>query len=83
MYMPPEALVASCRYGTSLDIFSFGHLALFVGLQVSASCSKVIKIRVSFSFRYFLVIFSSLPIPILKIHADNFLGHSEVRRREQ
>ena len=67
VYMPPEALVASSRYGTSLDIFSFGHLALFVGLQVSVSCSKVIKIRVSFSFRYFLVIFSSLPIPILKI----------------
>ena len=35
VYMPPEALEVSCRYGPSIDIFSFGHLALFVGLQVS------------------------------------------------
>jgi mitogen-activated protein kinase kinase kinase 7 len=35
MYMPPEALTAEARYGTSLDIFSFGHLGIFVGLQVS------------------------------------------------
>ena len=28
-YMPPEALAANSRYGPSLDIFSFGHLALF------------------------------------------------------
>ena len=35
VYMPPEALQASSRYGPSLDIFSFGHLALFVGLQVN------------------------------------------------
>ena len=34
VYMPPEALEASSHYGPSLDIFSFGHLALFVGLQV-------------------------------------------------
>ena len=34
VYMPPEALEASSRYGPSLDIFSFGHLTLFVGLQV-------------------------------------------------
>ena len=34
LYMPPEALEASSRYGPSLDVFSFGHLALFVGLQV-------------------------------------------------
>ena len=33
-YMPPEALEASSHYGPSLDVFSFGHLALFVGLQV-------------------------------------------------
>ena len=35
VYMPPEALEASSRYGPILDIFSFGHLALFVGLQVA------------------------------------------------
>ena len=34
VYMPPEAMKTKARYGPSLDIFSFGHLALFVGLQV-------------------------------------------------
>ena len=34
VYMSPEALSASSRYGPSLDIFSFGHLALFTLLQV-------------------------------------------------
>ena len=35
VYMPPEAMTTASRYGPSLDIFSFGHLGLFVGLQVS------------------------------------------------
>ena len=35
VYMPPEALSASSHYGPSLDVFSFGQLALFVVLQVS------------------------------------------------
>ena len=34
VYMPPEALSVSSRYGPSLDIFSFGHLALFTIIQV-------------------------------------------------
>ena len=37
VYMPPEAVTEGsnqARYGPSLDIFSFGHLTLFVGLQV-------------------------------------------------
>jgi serine/threonine protein kinase len=34
VYMPPEALTAAAQYGPSLDIFSFGHLGVFVGLQV-------------------------------------------------
>ena len=34
VYMPPEALDDRHRYGTSLDIFSFGHLALFTIIQV-------------------------------------------------
>ena len=34
VYMPPEALSASSRYGPSLDIFSFGHLALYTSTQV-------------------------------------------------
>ena len=36
LYMPPEALSASSRYDPSLDVFSFGHLALFTLLQVYA-----------------------------------------------
>ena len=35
VYMPPEALLATSRYGPSLDVFSFGHLALFTLTQVS------------------------------------------------
>ena len=34
VYMPPEALSESSRYGPSLDVFSFGHLALFTVTQV-------------------------------------------------
>ena len=34
LYMPPEALSSSSRYGPSLDVFSFGHLALFTLTQV-------------------------------------------------
>ena len=32
-YMPPEAFGASTKYDTSLDVFSFGHLALFAAIQ--------------------------------------------------
>ena len=39
VYMPPESFEASCRYGPSLDVFSFGHLALFVMLQVIYTCA--------------------------------------------
>ena len=35
VYMPPEAQDDAHRYGPSLDIFSFGHLALFTVIQVS------------------------------------------------
>ncbi len=34
MYMPPEALSESHRYGPSLDVFSFGHLALYILTEV-------------------------------------------------
>ena len=34
VYMPPEALTDTAHYGPSLDIFSFGHFFLFVGIQV-------------------------------------------------
>ena len=33
-YMPPEAFDEPLRYGSQLDIFSFGHLALFTFTQV-------------------------------------------------
>ncbi len=35
VYMPPEAQDDTSRYGPSLDIFSFGHLALYTVTQVS------------------------------------------------
>ena len=35
VYMPPEAQRLGARYGPSLDVFSFGHLGIFVGLQVT------------------------------------------------
>ncbi len=35
VYMPPEALSESHRYGPSLDVFSFGHLALYILTQAS------------------------------------------------
>ena len=35
VYMPPEALSDISRYGPSLDVFSFGHLALFTLTQVN------------------------------------------------
>ena len=34
VYMPPEAVSEDHRYGPSLDIFSFGHLALYTLIQV-------------------------------------------------
>ena len=71
VYMPPEAFEASSRYGPSLDIFSFGHLALFVGLQVCVRRYDFSfysnKLRLTFSFRNSLELFSSLTIPIQKI----------------
>ena len=33
VYMPPEASDESNEYGTSLDMFSFGHLSLFTAIQ--------------------------------------------------
>ena len=37
VYMPPEALDDTHRYGPSLDVFSYGHLALFTLTQVRGS----------------------------------------------
>ena len=66
VYMPPEALSVSSRYGPSLDVFSFGHLALFTLTQVSARHNVVIgsgnfskKIAMLCVYRYFLATFLS------------------------
>ena len=44
-YMPPEALTSTSRYGPSLDVFSFGHLALFTLTQVRVNVHIVEKER--------------------------------------
>lgn len=44
LYMPPEAIVTTSRYGPSLDIFSFGHLALFTLTQVCKSVGRLYNI---------------------------------------
>lgn len=36
VYMPPEVQDETHRYGSSMDIFSFGHLALYTIIQVLA-----------------------------------------------
>ncbi len=43
VYMPPEALGDSHRYGTSLDVFSFGHLALYILIQVLNSTQLLLE----------------------------------------
>ena len=35
VYMPPEAMETTSKYGPTLDSFSFGHLSLFTITQVS------------------------------------------------
>ena len=35
-YMPPEAMEKGTKYGSSLDVFSFGHLSLFTVIQSPA-----------------------------------------------
>ncbi len=54
VYMPPEALSESHRYGPSLDVFSFGHLALYILTQVNELkyttyiiCAKLLKIQLT------------------------------------
>ena len=43
IYRPLEALETSSHYGPSLDMFSFGHLALFVALQVYILCQVALS----------------------------------------
>ena len=42
VYMPPESFDQKSQYGPQLDIFSFGHLALFTLTQVR---KEVVKVR--------------------------------------
>lgn len=35
VYMPPEAQGSSTHYGTSVDVFSFGHLAFNTGIKLN------------------------------------------------
>ena len=46
VYMPPEAFYDPPRYGPQLDIFSFGHLALFTITQVRKKESEIIPILI-------------------------------------
>ena len=48
VYMPPEALTSASRYGPSLDVFSFGHLALFTLTQVTESIHVYVAAITSF-----------------------------------
>ena len=64
--MPPEALSASSRYGPSLDVFSFGHLALFILTQVQMI---VFNFIVSHACGMWVVFFSIFIIT--KINVDN------------
>lgn len=62
VYMPPEALSDTHRYGPSLDIFSFGHLALYTVTQVIIVIVCVVYIHLSclhcHYYRYSLESFS-------------------------
>ena len=49
VYMPPEAFSVSSHYGPSLDVFSFGHLALFTLTQVRYLRCVVIVTVISLS----------------------------------
>ena len=49
VYMPPEAQDDAHRYGPSLDIFSFGHLALFTITQVRNAVADKQKTQIYFT----------------------------------
>ena len=84
VYMPPEAFEASSRYGPSLDIFSFGHLALFVALQVISSLHKNININnMIYSIPQLFpgnLLQHNYPDPA---DPDQLVARSEVSRRER
>ena len=69
VYMPPEALDNRHRYGASLDIFSFGHLALFTITQVRSRQNATECVHYCTNYhRNSLVIFFPVPsMMMLKI----------------
>ena len=81
VYMPPEAQDDTHRYGPSLDIFSFGHLALF-------TVTQVYKFKLYYFHFYFLLyyIIQKFPgdlLPSTFLDAGNLQARNEVQRREQ
>ena len=83
VYMPPEALDDRSRYGPSLDIFSFGHLALFTIIQVTVANKKHLSEAISiFKFQKFPG--ELLPSTFCDPNNTNIIrGRSELERREQ
>ena len=57
VYMPPEALDDRSRYGPSLDIFSFRHLALFSITQVAVAIKNT-RVKLYSNSRNFQVNYS-------------------------
>ena len=62
VYMPPEAYAEGTPYDPSLDIFSFGHLALYVAVQVCHAATlffrlQVMTVTICFYLRPFQVSF--------------------------
>ena len=62
LYMPPEALPSSdsCVYDSSLDIFSFGQLALFAALQVAIATRCICMTLCRYNFVHVITMIITL-----------------------
>ena len=76
VYMPPEALGETHRYGPSLDIFSFGHLALYTITQVSKIMPLLAILAFCIKLRNSQVIFSRALSSVLTILKSSKQGLS-------
>ena len=74
VYMPPEALGETHRYGPSLDIFSFGHLALYTITQVSKIMPLLAILAFCIKLRNSQVIFSRALSSVLTIFKSSKQG---------
>ena len=84
VYMPPEALTSTSRYGPSLDVFSFGHLALFTLTQVYMLYTHTCTLFVCICL--YLQLFPSDLLESTYTESDNsevVLARSEVERRRE